>query len=83
MSCVSSVGANMDELRGKGWRVLGYFVWMLGAGIALDSDARGIADLLMMVGLVVFLIGAWQSWVLGAEWERNRTREEPGTADRH
>jgi hypothetical protein len=77
------MGANMDELRGKGWRVLGYFVWMLGAGIVLDSDARGIADLLMMVGLAVFLTGAWQSWVLGAEWERNRTREESGTADRH
>jgi hypothetical protein len=73
----------MDDLRGKGWRVLGYFIWMLGAGVVLDSEARVIAAVLMAVGLVLFLTGAWQSWVLGVEWERNRTREEPGTADRH
>ena len=29
----------MAELRGKGWRVLGYFIWMLGAGVVLDSEA--------------------------------------------
>ena len=31
------------ELHGKGWRVLGYFLWMLGAGVVLDSDARRAA----------------------------------------
>jgi hypothetical protein len=73
----------MDELRGKGWRVLGYFIWMLGAGVLLDSEARGVADFLMAVGLVLFLTGVWQSWILRADLERNRIREEPGSADRH
>lgn len=73
----------MAELRGKGWRVLGYFIWMLGAGVLLDSDAGEVAAVLMAVGLLTFLVGAWQSWVLGAEWERNRTREEPSTPHRY
>ena len=29
----------MRELRGKGWRVLGYFVWMLGAGVRARRPA--------------------------------------------
>jgi len=51
----------MDELRGKGWRVLGYFVWMLGAGVMLDASAPRAAMLLMAVGAGLFAIGAWQS----------------------
>jgi len=51
----------MHELRGKGWRVLGYFVWMLGAGIILDADAPRCAALLMVVGVVLFVTGVWQS----------------------
>ena len=51
----------MPELRGKGWRVLGYFIWMLGAGIVLDSQAIGAGGLLLAVGAGLFLIGAAQS----------------------
>jgi hypothetical protein len=51
----------MRELQGKGWRVLGYFVWMLGAGVYLDSDALGLAGVLMGAGAVAFLVGAVQS----------------------
>ena len=73
----------MHELEGKGWRVLGYFIWMLGAGFRLDSDACGTAVVLMVVGVTMFLVGAWQSWVLGAGWVRERHSEEPGTSHRN
>ena len=51
----------MPELRGKGWRVLGYFIWMLGAGVVLDSQAIGAGGLLLAVGAGLFLLGAAQS----------------------
>ncbi len=51
----------MVELRGKGWRVLGYFVWMLGAGVVLDSDARRAGLLLLAGGAALFALGVWQS----------------------
>jgi hypothetical protein len=50
-----------DALRAKGWRVLGYFIWMLGAGVVLDSDWIVLGRMLLVVGAAVFLIGAWQS----------------------
>lgn len=51
----------MSELRGKGWRVLGYFIWMLGAGVVLDSQAVGAGSMLLLVGGALFLLGAVQS----------------------
>jgi hypothetical protein len=51
----------MRELRGKGWRVLGYFVWMLGAGVVLDSPTLGIGRLLLAIGGGLFATGVWQS----------------------
>lgn len=51
----------MRELKGKGWRVLGYFVWMLGAGVYLDSDALGPAAVLMGAGATAFFLGTVQS----------------------
>jgi hypothetical protein len=51
----------MRELRGKGWRVIGYFVWMLGAGVLLDSDDLAAARLLLAVGAATFAVGVWQS----------------------
>jgi len=51
----------MNELRGKGWRVLGYFIWMLGAGVFLDSDALRTALALLGLGLILFVSGVWQS----------------------
>jgi len=51
----------MRELRGKGWRVIGYFVWMLGAGVILDSDNLGLGRLLLAAGVALFALGAWQS----------------------
>jgi len=51
----------MDDLRGKGWRVLGYFIWMLGAGIVLDTRAVSAGAALLVVGAVLFLAGVWQS----------------------
>ena len=51
----------MHELRGKGWRVLGYFVWMLGAGVLLDANAPRTAMLLMASGVALFAVGVWQS----------------------
>lgn len=50
----------MPELYGKGWRVLGYFVWMLGAGVVLESDASALGVLLLVVGATAFVIGALQ-----------------------
>jgi hypothetical protein len=51
----------MRELRGKGWRGLGYFVWMLGAGVVLDSTALGVGRLLLALGAGLFATGVWQS----------------------
>jgi hypothetical protein len=51
----------MRELRGKGWRVLGYFVWMLGAGVLLDSHASSTGRLLLAGGAALFAAGVWQS----------------------
>jgi hypothetical protein len=51
----------MRELRGKGWRVIGYFVWMLGAGVVLDSDHLAVGKLLLGVGAATFAVGVWQS----------------------
>jgi hypothetical protein len=49
------------ELRGKGWRVLGYFIWMLGAGVVLDSDATGSGGAMLATGAGLFLLGTAQS----------------------
>jgi len=51
----------MPELRGRGWRVLGYFVWMLGAGVVLDSEALGAGGVLLVVGAALFAVGVVQS----------------------
>lgn len=51
----------MRELAGKGWRVLGYFVWMLGAGVVLDGDGARGGRALLLVGAAIFGLGAWQS----------------------
>jgi hypothetical protein len=51
----------MSELRGKGWRVLGYFIWMLGAGVVLDRPECSLGSLLAIAGLLIFLAGAAQS----------------------
>ena len=50
----------MRELRGKGWRVLGYFVWMLGAGVVLDSDALCLGGAVCAGGAALFALGAMQ-----------------------
>ena len=51
----------MAELRGKGWRVVGYFVWMLGAGVVLDSEALVVGRLVLAVGAALFFVGVRQS----------------------
>ncbi len=51
----------MRELAGKGWRVLGYFLWMLGAGIVLDSNACVAGGAVSLLGAVLFGVGALQS----------------------
>ena len=51
----------MTELRGKGWRVAGYFFWMLGAGLVLDDGPLVLGRLLLVAGAALFIAGAWQS----------------------
>lgn len=51
----------MSELSGKGWRVLGYFLWMLGAGVLLDSNAWWIGGAALAAGGGLFFIGVAQS----------------------
>jgi hypothetical protein len=55
----------MAELRGKGWRVVGYFVWMLGVGVVLDSAALGAGGVLLAVGGALFGLGVVQSLAQG------------------
>ncbi len=59
----------MRELAGKGWRVLGYFVWMLGAGVVLDSEACRVGVLVMTTGAAMFGLGVVQSVVRAEEVE--------------
>ncbi len=51
----------MSELHGKGWRVIGYFVWMLGAGVVLDSESCGTAGVALALGAALFGLGVAQS----------------------
>ena len=51
----------MAELHGKGWRVLGYFIWMLGAGVVLDSEATRAGGAMLALGAGLFLVGTAQS----------------------
>ena len=51
----------MVELHGKGWRVLGYFIWMLGAGVILDSEATRAGGAILALGAGLFFLGAAQS----------------------
>jgi hypothetical protein len=51
----------MSELRGKGWRVLGYLIWMLGAGLVLDGDGGAAARLVLICGGALFATGVVQS----------------------
>jgi hypothetical protein len=56
----------MRELHGKGWRVIGYFVWMLGAGVVLDSDQAMLGRVVLVTGAAIFVLGTWQT-LRGAE----------------
>jgi hypothetical protein len=51
----------MPELRGKGWRVIGYFIWMLGAGVVLDSESSGAGGVLLLLGAALFGLGVAQA----------------------
>lgn len=42
---------------GKGWRVAGFFVFLLGAGIILDSAAHGFGGLMAFAGAVLMAWG--------------------------
>jgi hypothetical protein len=57
----------LEELRGKGWRVLGYFLWMLGAGIVLDGESTTFGSLLLAAGVASFLAGLVQEPSLPVE----------------
>ncbi len=47
----------MDQLAGKAKRVVGFFVFMVGSGIVLDSTDSWVGGLLMLIGAVVFVWG--------------------------
>jgi hypothetical protein len=51
----------MHELKGRGWRTVGYFAWMLGAGIVLDDGTLFWGRTLLLAGALFFLTGVWQS----------------------
>lgn len=55
----------MKELHGKGWCVLGYFLWMLGAGVFLDARGGPAAWLLCCTGAALFGVG-WLQLRAGA-----------------
>jgi len=56
-----------EELRGKGWRVFGYFLWMLGAGLVLDSDPSTVGVLLLLAGAASYLAGLAQGDPIAVE----------------
>ena len=50
-------GAVRPELADRAKRVVGVFVFMVGAGIVLDSGARWIGTAIMVVGVTAFIWG--------------------------
>jgi hypothetical protein len=51
----------MLELYGRGWRTIGYFAWMLGAGVILDGGTLFWGRTLLLFGAFFFFVGVWQS----------------------
>jgi hypothetical protein len=47
----------MGELDGRGRRVAGFFVFMLGAGLVLESAALWYGVAMMAIGAVLFALG--------------------------
>jgi len=45
----------MGDLSGRGRRVLGMFISMMGAGLVLESGLEGLGWILTVVGVVVFV----------------------------
>ena len=46
---------------------MGYFVWMLGAGVLFDSEADGVAMVLLGLGGGMFALGTVQSILRAGE----------------
>jgi len=63
----------VNELRGKGWCVLGYFLWMLGAGMLLDHGPWWTGRILCATGAVLFAVGWLQL--------RGAPEQRPGAAE--
>ena len=57
MTETRGINAVPDELAGKAKRVIGFFSFMAGSGIVLDSTALWLGGLLMLIGAVVFIWG--------------------------
>ena len=57
----------MNELAGRGQRVAGMFVAMIGSGLVLESGWVGLGWIIATVGLVVFVAG----------FRRGAPREDP------
>ena len=47
----------MRELAGKGKRVIGSFVLMIGAGVILDSHVLWVGVAIMLIGALAFIWG--------------------------
>lgn len=47
----------MSDLAGRGQRVAGMFIAMIGSGLVLESDLVGLGWIIATVGLVIFVAG--------------------------
>ncbi len=56
----ASETTTMREVSGKGSRVLGTFILMVGGGLVLESDAWAVGAALMLVGAVMLSWGLLQ-----------------------
>ncbi len=57
MHNTDGIDTGRGELAGKAKRVVGFFVFMVGSGIVLDSSAAWMGGLIMLIGALVFIWG--------------------------
>ena len=54
-----------EQVAGKAWRVLGVFMYMLGAGVLLESHARWLGTVILLSGVATLAWGARVGRVVG------------------
>jgi hypothetical protein len=77
-----SEGKHRPESAGKAKRVVGTFVFMVGAGIVLDSSAAWPGTVIMLIGMVLFIWGVAAAFPRETVTQPERDRHATAAATR-